>query len=362
MLGHPVGLYTLFFAEMWERFSYYGMRALLILYMTKGFLRYGDSDAYAVYGAYCSLVYMTPFFGGMLADRVLGSRRAVAFGGLLMCAGQALLMLPQATAFFAGLALIICGNGFFKPNISTIVGTLYPKGSPKRDGGFTIFYMGINMGAALAPLLCGYIGELYGWQYGFGLASLGMLIGVAIFVAPTVLTQFAVLGGASGRRDWPLHLSPLQLLHDGRLFRHRGGRLAVSRVACSALSPWWSARGSRSAARPRIVASSSTRRVADDRASCLPRSPAGSPTFLPVGFRICSAHRGPAWDHASRQRMDQGAQASPSGPSMCWRWRPRKSVDRPAWPCSHPGCSPCSTCYCRRFAWTRFRGTACTWF
>ena len=196
MLGHPVGLYPLFFAEMWERFSYYGMRALLILYMTKGFLRYGDSDAYAVYGAYCSLVYMTPFFGGMLADRVLGARRAVAFGGLLMCAGQALLMLPQSTTFFAGLALIICGNGFFKPNISTIVGTLYPKGSLKRDGGFTIFYMGINMGAALAPLLCGYIGELYGWQYGFGLASLGMLIGVAIFVAPTLLAQLAVLGGA----------------------------------------------------------------------------------------------------------------------------------------------------------------------
>ena len=186
MFGHPVGLFTLFFAEMWERFSYYGMRALLMFYMTKGFLGYGDSDAYAVYGAYTALVYMTPFFGGLLADRILGSRRAVIFGGLLMCVGQAMLMFENTAAFYTGLALLVCGNGFFKPNISTIVGTLYPKGSPKRDGGFTIFYMGVNLGAALSPLVCGYIGELYGWRFGFGLASLGMLIGVAIFVAPTI--------------------------------------------------------------------------------------------------------------------------------------------------------------------------------
>ncbi|MHB8863342.1 MAG: peptide MFS transporter [Pirellulaceae bacterium] len=196
MFGHPVGLFTLFFAEMWERFSYYGMRALLMFYMTKGFLGYGDNDAYAVYGAYTALVYMTPFFGGMLADQILGSRRAVVFGGLLMCGGQALLMFENTAAFFTGLALLVCGNGFFKPNISTIVGTLYPKGSPKRDGGFTIFYMGVNLGAALSPLVCGYIGELYGWKYGFGLASLGMLIGVAIFVAPTIITQLVIMAGA----------------------------------------------------------------------------------------------------------------------------------------------------------------------
>lgn len=182
LFGHPTGLFTLFFAEMWERFSYYGMRALLLFYMVKGFLGYGDRDGYAVYGAYTALVYMTPFFGGMLADRLLGARRAVVLGGLLMAAGHLMMTVENHVAFFTALALLICGNGFFKPNISTIVGSLYPQGSPKRDGGFTIFYMGINLGAAMSPLLCGYIGETYGWHYGFGLATIGMLTGVAVFV------------------------------------------------------------------------------------------------------------------------------------------------------------------------------------
>jgi POT family proton-dependent oligopeptide transporter len=189
LLGHPVGLYTLFFAEMWERFSYYGMRALLLFYMLKGFLGYGDSDAYAVYGAYTALVYMTPFFGGMIADRLLGPRRAVVLGGLFMAAGHLMMTIENSFSFFTALALLIAGNGFFKPNISTIVGSLYPQGSPKRDGGFTIFYMGINLGAAMSPLLCGYIGETYGWHRGFGLATIGMLTGVAVFVAPTVSSQ-----------------------------------------------------------------------------------------------------------------------------------------------------------------------------
>mgnify|MGYP005838205475 CR=1 FL=1 len=218
LFGHPVGLFTLFFAEMWERFSYYGMRALLILYMVKGFLAYGDQDAIAVYGAYTALVYMAPFFGGMLADRLLGARQSVIFGGLLMAAGESFLTLadpkvfwpfgpamsaidavvpiPRSLLFFLGLALLICGNGFFKPNISTIVGALYPPGSRRRDGGFTIFYMGINLGAAMSPLLCAYVGENYGWSYGFGLAALGMLVGVAVFVAPTRFTQALIFGGA----------------------------------------------------------------------------------------------------------------------------------------------------------------------
>jgi len=192
LFRHPTGLFTLFFAEMWERFSYYGMRALLVFYMIKGFLGYGDSDAYAVYGAYTALVYMTPFFGGMLADRLLGARRAVILGGLLMAAGHLMMTIETSLAFFTALALLICGNGFFKPNISTIVGSLYPAGSPKRDGGFTIFYMGINLGAAMSPLLCGYIGETYGWHYGFGLATIGMLTGVAVFVAPSLVSQCAM--------------------------------------------------------------------------------------------------------------------------------------------------------------------------
>lgn len=195
-LGHPPGLFMLFFAEMWERFSYYGMRALLVFYMTKGFLGYGDKKAYAVYGAYTALVYATPFIGGMLADRLLGARKAVVMGGMLMAAGHLLMTVQQDYAFFGALALLIVGNGFFKPNISTIVGSLYAAGSPKRDSGFTIFYIGINLGAALAPLLCGYVGETYGWHYGFGLATIGMLIGLAVFVAPSRVTQALILLGA----------------------------------------------------------------------------------------------------------------------------------------------------------------------
>ncbi len=192
MLGHPTGLFTLFFAEMWERFSFYGMRALLVLYMLKGFLQYGDSDAYAIYGSYTALVYMTPFFGGMLADRLLGARRAVVLGGLLMAAGHLMMTVQTGVGFFSALALLICGNGFFKPNISTIVGSLYPPGSPRRDGGFTIFYMGVNLGAAMSPLLCGYIGETIGWHYGFGLATIGMLLGIAVFVAPSLVSQVSM--------------------------------------------------------------------------------------------------------------------------------------------------------------------------
>jgi POT family proton-dependent oligopeptide transporter len=198
LFGHPTGLFTLFFAEMWERFSYYGMRALLVFYMIKGFLGYGDAQAYAVYGTYMALVYATPMIGGVLADRLLGRRRAVIIGGLLMALGHLLMMFQNEAAFFTALALLICGNGFFKPNISTMVGTLYSDGSPRRDGGFTIFYMGINLGAAMSPLLCGYIGETYGWHYGFGLATIGMLVGLAVFVAPVRLTQILILAGALG--------------------------------------------------------------------------------------------------------------------------------------------------------------------
>jgi len=198
LFGHPTGLFTLFFAEMWERFSFYGMRALLVFYMIKGFLGFNDGQAYAVYGAYSALVYASPFLGGILADRLLGQRHAVILGGLLMAAGHLLMGVEHETVFFVALALLICGNGFFKPNISTMVGQLYPAGSPRRDAGFTLFYMGINLGAALAPIICGYVGEVHGWHYGFGLATAGMLVGVAIFAAPTRLTQAIILAGALG--------------------------------------------------------------------------------------------------------------------------------------------------------------------
>ncbi len=195
LFGHPVGLYTLFFAEMWERFSFYGMRSLLVLYMMKGFLGLNDGEAYGVYGSYGALVYATPFLGGILADRLLGCRHAVILGGALMAAGHLLMMWESAVPFYAALALLIVGNGFFKPNISTMVGSLYPPGSERRDAGFTLFYMGINLGAAMSPLICGYIGETYGWHYGFGLATIGMLIGLCIFIFPPWMNMITIGGG-----------------------------------------------------------------------------------------------------------------------------------------------------------------------
>jgi len=168
----------LFFAETWERFSFYGMRALLVLYMTKHF-GFGDTRAYAVYGSYTALVYTTPLIGGMLADRLLGGRKAVVFGGLLMALGHFAMAFDPL--FYLALALLICGNGFFKPNISAIVGRVYPDKDARRDRAFSIFYMGINLGAG-ASLICGILGESYGWHLGFGLAGVGMLIGLAVFL------------------------------------------------------------------------------------------------------------------------------------------------------------------------------------
>jgi len=194
--GHPPGLFLLFFVEMWERFSFYGMRALLTFYLIKGFMQASDERAYAIYGAYGALVYATPYIGGMLADRFMGARLAVIWGGVLMAAGHLLMTIETEWALFGALGLLIVGNGFFKPNISTMVGSLYPQGSSRRDAGFTIFYMGINLGAALAPLVCGYVGETYGWHYGFGLATIGMLLGLATFVAPSAVSRALILGAS----------------------------------------------------------------------------------------------------------------------------------------------------------------------
>ena len=178
---HPPVLAYLFFAEAWERFSFYGMRALLVLYLTKS-LMFGDKAAYAIYGSYTALVYTTPVLGGLLADRLLGFRKAVVLGGVLMALGHFAMAIQNLQIFYFALALLICGNGFFKPNISSIVGRLYGPDDPRRDSAFTIFYMGINLGGLLSPLACGYLGERFGWHWGFGLAGVGMLIGLFVFL------------------------------------------------------------------------------------------------------------------------------------------------------------------------------------
>lgn len=189
--GHPKGLFVLFFAEMWERFSYYGMRALLIFYLTKHWL-FSDGDSGVIYGAYTALVYITPVLGGYLADRWLGQRKAVLYGAVLLTFGHFLMGFEGSggqdpaglNIFWLALAFIIVGSGFLKANISVIVGQLYPRTDIRRDGAYTIFYMGINLGAALGALICGYLGEHpdYGWSYGFGAAGVGMLLGLIVFV------------------------------------------------------------------------------------------------------------------------------------------------------------------------------------
>jgi len=182
--GHPKGLYVLFGAEMFERLCYYGMRALLVLYLTKSLLK-GDLEAFGIYGAYTALVYAAPVAGGKIADSILGYRRAVILGGLMMAVGEFMILGGGEFFLFAGMAVIIIGNGYFKANISTIVGRLYEDGDPRRDSGFTIFYMGINLGAflATAPLFgVGPLGERFGFTIGFGIAGVGMLIGVAVFI------------------------------------------------------------------------------------------------------------------------------------------------------------------------------------
>ena len=177
---HPRALAYLFFAETWERFSFYGMKALLVLYLTNSFL-FSDKTAYAIYGSYTSLVYATPVLGGLLADRLLGFRKAVLIGGVLMALGHFAMAVQNLQVFYFALGLLICGNGFFKPNISSMVGRLYAEDDPRRDSAFTIFYMGINLGGFLSPIACGYLGVKFGWHWGFGLAGVGMLLGLAVF-------------------------------------------------------------------------------------------------------------------------------------------------------------------------------------
>lgn len=183
----PAGLFLLFLTEMWERFSYYGMRALLVLFLvtetSKGGLGWSTESASRLYGWYTGLVYLTPIIGGWLADRLIGTHRSLLIGGVIIAAGHFSLALSGMTFFYLGLVLIIIGTGFFKPNVSTMVGQLYEPDDPRRDSGFTIFYMGINLGALIGTLICGYLGESeqWGWHYGFSAAGIGMVLGLILY-------------------------------------------------------------------------------------------------------------------------------------------------------------------------------------
>ncbi|MBK8226997.1 MAG: peptide MFS transporter [Flavobacteriales bacterium] len=222
---HPRGLYLLFFTEMWERFSYYGMRGILTLYLSKtaleGGLGFAKEDATVIYGWFTGLVYLTPIIGGWIADTYIGQRRAILIGGVLMMLGQFSLASGMGpSGAYLGFALLIIGNGFFKPNISTIVGQLYPQGDPRRDSAFTIFYMGINLGAFLAPLVCGYFAEdlfavkaddgtitKYAFEYGFLAAGCGMLLGQVIFnsLAKRYLGEIGVQPAKKNKSDAEAH-------------------------------------------------------------------------------------------------------------------------------------------------------------
>ena len=223
VIGHPKGLFLLFMAEMWERFSYYGMRALLIFYLVQHWM-FSDSEASIIYGAYTALVYITPVVGGYLADQYIGQRKAVLFGAVLLTFGHFFMAFegsggqgdPIINVFWLALALIIVGSGFLKANISVIVGQLYSRTDVRRDPAYTIFYMGINVGAATASIICGYLGQTYGWQYGFGLAGFGMLLGLVFFVIgkPLLLGRGEPKDPAriAGGREWAIYGAGLAMV------------------------------------------------------------------------------------------------------------------------------------------------------
>lgn len=205
VMGHPAGLFVLFFTEMWERFSYYGMRALLTTFLiteiAKGGWGWTNESAMSLYGWYTMLVYATPIIGGYIADKLTGQRKAILIGALLMTLGHASMALEgfEKNFFFLGLGLMILGNGMFKPNISSMVGQLYPNTSAKKDAGYTIFYMGINAGSFLGSLLCGYLGEKIGWHYGFGLAGVFMFFGMLQFLVAQRV--FGIVGEQPKKED-----------------------------------------------------------------------------------------------------------------------------------------------------------------
>ena len=206
---YPHSLTTLFFTEMWERFSYYGMRALLVLYLVNS-LDYSDADALHIYAIYTGLVYLTPIIGGYLADKYLGTQRTIFIGGITMMLGHFLMVFPDL--LFLAMGLLIIGNGYFKPNISTLLGRLYKDNDVRRDSGFSIFYIGINLGAFLAPLIVGYVGETISWHYGFAIAGLGMLAGLIQFY----LGQNKIIQEDVSKKTKRLNFADWRLIKIGR--------------------------------------------------------------------------------------------------------------------------------------------------
>lgn len=225
LFGHPVGLYILFFTEMWERFSYYGMRAILVLYLVaqtdveNAGLGWTNGEALALYGWYTMLVYVAGIPGGWIADKILGQKKAVLYGGILLVIGHSILAIEELWAFYSGLGFIILGVGMLKPNISTMVGGLYQQGDIRRDKGFTIFYIGINLGAFLSSLIVGYVGEVHGWHYGFGLAGIGMGLGLLQYLlGQKYLTHVGnFLGNSEQEDDRELMKKPLTKVEKDRV-------------------------------------------------------------------------------------------------------------------------------------------------
>ena len=225
IFGHPTGLYVLFLTEMWERFSYYGMRAILVLYLVtettakNSGLGWTNTEALKLYGWYTMLVYLMSIPGGYIADKILGQKKAVMYGGVLLIAGHTILAFQNQWAFYLGLILIVLGVGMLKPNISTMVGGLYQKGDIRRDKGFTIFYIGINIGAFLAAIIVGYIGERIGWHYGFGLAGIGMALGMLVYLfGKTYLKEVGnFIGDLKSENDKKIIQKPLTKTEKDRI-------------------------------------------------------------------------------------------------------------------------------------------------
>jgi proton-dependent oligopeptide transporter, POT family len=242
ILGQPLGIATLFLTEMWERFTYYGMRAVLILFMAaalaKGGLGLNDTSASAIYGLYLGSTYLLGLGGGWLADRLLGAQRAVVSGGILITVGNALLALGNTAVFFVGLLVIAMGVGLLKPNVSALVASLYPEGGPRRDAGFSIFYMGINLGAFLGSLAVPVFAQRYGWRWGFALPAVGMALGVAQFIWTRGRLGQAGLAPAEAERGSWLPVIAILTVVGLIVALATAGTLHIDAVALSAFATW----------------------------------------------------------------------------------------------------------------------------